>query len=163
MEQTTTIKVRQVVDWSAAVWAGLISGLLFLLIASILSAIFYDSLLLPVRMIAAMALGGESILNAPSLITILIGLLIHIPISLVFAGVVAFVIHRWGMGVGIIGGGLLGLALYFINFYSLTALFPWFSGLRGGVMIFSHVVFGAAAGGFYELLEIEEFVPVEPN
>ncbi|MDJ0755333.1 MAG: hypothetical protein QNJ45_17550 [Ardenticatenaceae bacterium] len=163
MEQTTTIKVRQVVDWSAAVWAGLISGLLFLLIASILSEIFYDNFLLPVRMIAAVALGGDSILNAPSLITILVGLIIHIPVSLVFAGIIAFVIHRWGMGVGIVGGGLLGLALYFINFYSLTAIFPWFSGLRGGVMIFSHFVFGAAAGGFYELLEIEEFVPVDQN
>jgi hypothetical protein len=160
MEQSSRVKMRQVVDWSAALWAGLISGLLYLITAILLSGIILNNPLLPVQMIAAILLGSDVVLQNSTVVTILIALLIHIPMSLFFAAVVAFVIHRWGLLVGVFGGAALGLALYGINFFALSGLFPWFVGLRGGIMIFSHLVFGAAAGGFYELLEVEEFEAV---
>jgi len=62
--------------------------------------------------------------------------------------------------VGIVGGGLFGLALYGINFYTLAAWFPQFLLIKSTHMALSHVAFGALAGGIYELLEIEEFVAV---
>ena len=67
-------------------------------------------------------------------------------------------IYRWGLIIGFFGGGLLGLALYVINFYSLSYFFPWFYAYRSWVMVVSHIVFGALAGGLYELLEVEEYV-----
>ncbi len=33
--------------------------------------------------------------------------------------------------------------------------------MKSWIMVISHVVFGALAGGIYEALEVEEFVPVE--
>ena len=70
-------------------------------------------------------------------------------------------LHRWGIIVGIIGGAIFGLALYLINFYTLTYFFPWFFPLRSWMMMLSHVIYGATAGGVYEALEVEEFVPLE--
>lgn len=155
----TTVQMRQIVDWSAAVWAGLFSGLLFLMTEAVLRILFGQGSGLLVRMIAAIPLGSQVVLERPTPLTYLAALVIHIPLSILFACLVATVIHRWGLLVGVIGGGLLGLALYGINFYAAPAIFPWFAALRSEVMLISHVIFGALAGGIYELLEVEEFVP----
>ena len=163
MGQTMTVKMRQVVDWGAAIWAGLISGVLFLIIAAVLGSLFLGSASLILRLMAAIVLGSSAVLDPPTVVTYLVGLLVHLPLAIGFTAIVAFVIHRWGLLVGIVGGAVLGLALYLINFYALSALFPWFSGFRNWVMLVSHVAFGALAGGIYELLEVEEFVPVEQD
>src|SRR6185369_1281603 len=87
-----------------------------------------------------------------------VALLIHLPLSIAFACVIAFVLHRWGLLVGIVGGALLGLALYWINFGTVFNLVPWFAPMKGWETMLAHVVFGAVAGGTYELLEVERFV-----
>ncbi len=158
--ENSRIAVRQVVDWSAAAWAGLISGLIYLVMTTTLSSLFEIEGNLILRMTAAILLGGDRILEDPTIATLAISLLIHFSLSLIYAGVIAFVIHRWGFLVGLLGGGLLGVALYGINFYAFTAQFPWFSALRGWPMAAAHFIFGAAAGAIYEILEVEEFVPV---
>jgi hypothetical protein len=33
--------------------------------------------------------------------------------------------------------------------------------MRNWIIVLNHVLFGAAAGGIYEALEVEEFVPVD--
>ena len=58
-------------------------------------------------------------------------------------------------------GAVFGLALYYINVYTLTLLFPWFFMMQAGIFAVTHVIFGAVAGATYELLEVEEFVPVD--
>ena len=73
--------------------------------------------------------------------------------SIICALVIAIVIHRWGLGVGIVGGAILGLAIYGINMYSLTYFFDWFFAIKSNVFLFSHVLFGATAGGVYELFD----------
>ncbi len=80
-----------------------------------------------------------------------------------FACLVAFCLHRGGIVVGTLGGAIFGLALYCINFYTLTVpeLYPWFFAMRSWVFVVTHVVFGALVGLIYEALEVEEFMPVE--
>jgi hypothetical protein len=53
------------------------------------------------------------------------------------------------------------LAIYAINFFAISYFVPWFFPLRSWILLLSHVLFGALAGGIYELLEEEEFVPVK--
>lgn len=145
-------------DFSAAFWAGLIAGTVFLVTMLVLSANLLGSSDIVYRMIAAM-LQGEAVL-APSVPVDggLIGgaLLVHYALSLAFGLIVAIVIHRWGLIVGLFGGAALGLALYTINFFSVSYFFPWFFPLRNWIWLLGHVLFGATAGVTYELLEIDE-------
>lgn len=156
-------KLRQVVDWRAAIWAGVASGFAFLLVNMLLTQIYLGSPWIIVRL-AASVIMGQSVLPPPTTFEtgiFLSALLVHCPLSLAFACVIAFVLHRWGMLVGILGGAAFGLALYCINFYTFSFFFPWFFPMRSWIMIVSHAAFGALAGGIYEALEVEKFEPVE--
>lgn|SRR5574340_58781 len=44
----------------------------------------------------------------------------------------------------VLGGTLLGAALYVINMYGFTAVFPWFAAARDWITLSAHVVFGVA-------------------
>jgi len=96
---------------------------------------------------------GPDVLIDPSTTTLIIGGVVHYLLALVFTFIIAIVIHRWGFLIGLIGGGLLGLAFYAINFYTMTLFFDWMFAIHNPVLVTSHVVFGAVAGGIYELLD----------
>lgn len=158
------IRLRQVVDWSAAVWAGLIAGTIFLLLnIFLLPALVGGNMWVILRLFASLAM-GDGVLAPPAtfdMTILLVALVTHFALSLSFALLLAFLIHRWGLLAGILLGALFGLALYSINFFTLTLFFPWFYAFHSLPMMASHVVFGALAGGIYEGLEVEEFVAVE--
>jgi hypothetical protein len=157
------VRMRQVVDWRAAVWAGIISGIIFLMVNMILTAVYVGSPWVVVRLIASVVMGTR-VLPPPATFDatiFIVSLAIHLPLSVGFACLIAIVLHRWGLIVGILGGAVFGLALYFINFYTFSFFFPWFFPMRSWIIAVSHILFGALAGGIYEALEVEEFVPVE--
>ena len=159
----TAARFRQVVDWSAAFWAGIVSGLLFLIANIVLSAIQLGSPWIIFRILASVVMGSR-VLPPPAtfdLVSFLVGLVVHLILSVIFAGILAVIIHRWGLLVGVAGGAVFGLALYAINFYTFSYFFPWFFAFKSWMMLVSHLLFGAAAGGVYEALEVEEFVPIE--
>lgn len=160
--QVETKRMRQLVDWSAAVWAGVIGGTIFAMLNWFAAPLILGgSTWVFVRLFASVLL-GESILAPPatySFTAVLAAFITHYALSILFSLLIAYIIHRGGLIGGIIGGALLGLAIYAVNFYSLTYFFPWFFVMNSWVMVASHVVFGAVAGGVYEALEVEEFVP----
>ena len=157
-------ELRQLVDWRAAIIAGIIAGLLFLLVNMWLTSKHLGNAWVPLQLPAAMLLGPEVLPPATGMETqvFAVGLPVHMLLSIMFACVVAFCLHRWGILVGVLGGALFGLALYLINFYGLADWFPWFASMRGWIMAVSHALFGAAAGGVYEALERERFVRITP-
>ncbi len=163
--QNINSKLRLIMDWRAAVIAGLLAGVLTLLLWMILLMVTTGgSIWTPFHHIAAILL-GEGVLTPSQDIdfrVVLTGTLIHLTLSVVYAIVLAFIIHRWGLVVGIIGGALFGLAIYIINYYSFTYLFPWFYPLRSWIALVGHIFFGAAAGGIYEALERDIYV-MEPD
>lgn len=158
------IRLRQVVDWSAAVWAGLVAGTIFLILnIFLLPMLVGGNAWVVLRLFASLAM-GENVLAPPAtfdLTITLVALATHFALSLSFSLVLAFLIHRWGLIAGVLLGGLFGLGLYSINFFTLTLFYPWFFAFHSTPMIVNHVIFGALAGGIYEGLEVEEFVPVE--
>ena len=153
--------MRQIMDWRAAVIAGLLAGLLALLLRIVLWVVVTGgSFWAPFYQSAAILLGPESLapVDAPQMGVVAVGVLVHMALSLVYSLLLAFIIHRWGLVVGIIGGALFGLAIYIINYYTFTYLFPWFFPLRSWLVLATHVFFGATAGGIYEALERDIYV-----
>lgn len=156
-----TKPVRQLVDRSAAFWAGIVSGLLFLLMYLFLMplAVGGDASIL-LQYLASIVLGPETVLTAATPVVVATALVVHFVLAMIWAVIITIVIHRWGMIIGILLGGLLGLAIYGINFFSFIFLFPWFWPLNTVLLALIHVAFGAVAGGVYEYLEVEYFEPV---
>lgn len=161
---STSVQMRQVVDWSAALWAGLISGTVFFLLHLLLFPLVEGgSPWIPMRYLASIVL-GEGILPPPAtfdITALLIGALVTLVLAILYTVVLAIIVYRWGLLLGIVIGAAFGLAVYAINYYTLTLFFPWFFAMHSVIVAVIHVIFGAVAGGVYELLEVEEFVVTE--
>jgi hypothetical protein len=161
-----SVRTRQIVDWGAAIRAGFIAGFFFLLANLVFMALSFGANgWVLIRQLASILL-GEGILAPPAAfdaVATIVALLVHFALSVGYALLIAYVIHRGGMITGIVGGALLGVAFYAINVYTLTVFYPWLFALRNGVFLASHVLFGALAGGIYEALEEEIFVAETDN
>lgn len=137
------------VNWAAAGWAGIIGGASFMLLEVFLNA--GGGHATPVRQIAAIALGA-SVIPPPTPFTALVfvaAMAIHLPLSLIYARVLALLINGLAPARAMEGGAVFGAALYGVNYYAFTALFPWFALTRGSIALACHVVFGVIAGGVY--------------
>jgi hypothetical protein len=140
-------------DWRAAVWAGIIAGLVFMMLEMAMVMIFMNqSPWGPPRMIAAMLLGKE-VLPPPADFDagiMMTAMLIHFPLSIILGLVAGWIVHRLGSMSAVIVGGLFGLVIYFINFYLVApAFFPWFTQAQNWVSLTAHLVYGLVLGGVY--------------
>lgn len=135
----------------AVVLAGLIAGVVFMMLEMILVPVFMNgSPWGPPHLIAAIIL-GKGVLPMPGQpITFDFGvfmaaMILHFMLSIVFAVIIGWICKRLSMGTSLLLGAVFGLVLYFVNFYGLTAIFPWFAMARNWVTIFSHLMFGVVA------------------
>jgi len=91
-------------DWKAALWAGLIAGVVFMMMEMILVAVAGGgSPWGPPRMIAAMVM-GEQVLPPPATFdtgVITVAMMVHFVLSIVLAFIFAWVASRWRMSLGI--------------------------------------------------------------
>jgi hypothetical protein len=146
--------IQKNVAWRAIPIAAACAGVVFLLANMAITTIGMQiSPALMLRYMASLVLGDVALTGENVLVIVVVGLLVHAVLSLVFTFVITLVIHRWGMVVGIVGGAVLGLCIYAINFYTMTLFFPWFFAMNGLAWAFSHMLFGAVAGGVYERLD----------
>ena len=145
--------IQRNVAWRAIPFAGLIAGTVFLLMNLILSPLLLqiDPTII-LRYFASLVM-GTSALVSDNASFLLVGVLTHYVLSIVFTFIISIVIHKWGLAVGIIGGAILGLSIYGINLYTGTLVFQWFYAIDSPLLVISHVVFGAVAGGVYETLD----------
>lgn len=163
MKAISEIKLRQVVDWKAALIAGFTGGLISFSANLILSAWLLDSPWLFSRIIASILM-GEQVLPPPVNFTwqiLATSLFIHLLLSVVFSGLIAIVVHQWGILVSFLGGAMMGLAFYTIVFYTFSILFPWFYTFRSWIFLVMYILYGAFTGSMYELLEVEIFIEIE--
>jgi hypothetical protein len=140
-------------DWSAAIWAGVIAGLVFVMAEMLLVwLVMGQSPWGPPRMIAAMVL-GEGVLQPPadfSTSAVMTAMMIHLPLSAVYGAVIAGLIGRRSMGAALLIGMIAGLVIYGVNFYLVApAVFPWFIEARNWIGALTHAMFGLVAGGAY--------------
>ncbi len=145
-------------QWKAAIWAGLIAGAVFMMVEMILVAtIGGQSPWGPPRMIAAIVL-GESVLPPPATFDLGImaaAMMVHFPLSIVFAAILGWTISHWQLNLpaSMIVGTVFGVAVYLVDFYVLTAIFPWFAMARNEITLISHAVYGLVLGWSYYAIE----------
>lgn len=150
------VRMRKVVDWRAVNWAALVAGTVFLLAnLFVVPALMEGRFWISVRLVASIVLGSD-VLAPPATAdagALVAAIVVHYVLALVMAAVIAYVVHRGGLIGGILVGALLGLSFYCINYYTLSYFFPQFFAMKHWSVVASHLLFGALAGGVYELLE----------
>jgi hypothetical protein len=158
-------KMRQLVDWSAAFWAGLISGAVSFILCLIFAGVLVKSPWFYTRLVSSLIFGSR-ILITPSVFDLgylLTGLVIHLIVALLIAMLIAIIVHKYGILISVAGGAVIGLAVYAIGFYSFSRFFPWLVPFRSVLFLAEFVCYGALAGGLYEAMEVEVFVPEGSN
>lgn len=146
------------IDWRAAIYAGIAAGVIATLAQLLLWWSFRDALpdmLYRDARLAAAILMGRGVLPPPAdfdWTVMAAATLIHFALSAVYGAVLGLFIARRDPPVALLVGAVYGLALFAINMYGFTFLFPWFSAARDGITLLAHAVFGMADAGAYKLL-----------
>jgi hypothetical protein len=146
-------------DWRAGIWAGVIAGVVFMMLEMAMVWIFMgESPWAPPHMIAAMAL-GPGVLPGPdnppgfAMGIMATAMVIHFALSVVYGLAGAWLVHRFDWTGALLIGAAFGLAIYLVNFYMIAPLaFPWFTMAQNWVSAFAHIAFGVALGGAYVAL-----------
>jgi len=145
--------IQEHLAWRAVPIAGLAGGTIHLLIfvglAPLLLGVSGEILL---GYFASFVLGADALVEQNTAV-LLTGVLVHYVLSIIFALVIAVVVHRWGLLVGILGGTIVGVSLYGINLYTMTLWFPWFYAVNSALLLSAHIAYGAVTGGVYEMLD----------
>lgn len=140
------------VSGKAVVWAGLVSGVVFLGFEMIMMPVLMGaSPWAPLRMIAAIT-QGASVLTPIDTFDIGAALaagVVHFALSLAYALLFAFIGKGHSIATDASVGAVFGLALYLVNFHLLVAFFPWFAELRGWASMAGHLVYGGVLGATY--------------
>lgn len=138
----------------AGAMAGLIAGAVFMMMEMGLVALSGGSPWAPPRMIAAIVM-GEGVLPPPAtfdLTILMAAMAVHVMLSIVIGTGFAFIAKRLGLVMAVAVGAGVGLALYVVNFYGFTVIFPWFAMARNTISIISHIAFGMVLGLSYRAL-----------
>ena len=144
------------INWSAAIWASIIGGLVFAVLEVLMVPLFQGkSPWAPLHMIGAIALGPSAMTSPDTFDLPVIGtaVAVHMALAILYGIILAFVIARVDTGTAIAIGAIYGLALYLINFYVFTKWFPWFADARDWISIFTHIVQGALWAYLYMVLD----------
>lgn len=144
-------------NWPAAVGAGIVAGIAFLILEMGLVAATGGAVWGPPRMMAAIVM-GEGVLPPPATYSpgiMAVAMVVHFVLSIIYAAVLAAILQWWprplwpALGVG----AMFGLIIFLVNFYGFTELaFPWFAMARNWITIVSHLVFGVVLAGSYKLI-----------
>ncbi|MDC0886208.1 hypothetical protein OAS19_00240 [Altererythrobacter sp.] len=145
--------MKTAVGLKPAIISGVLAGIVFLMAEMVMLAMAGQSPFGPPRMMAAMVM-GEGVLPPPAtfdLMIMMVAMAVHMILSIAFAFVFGVIYSRMGrsMAVALLFGAVFGLVMYFLNFYVMTAVFPWFEMARGMIGIVGHVMFGLVLGWAY--------------
>jgi hypothetical protein len=133
------------------VCSGFIAGALVLVLEMVVAPLFMNmTAWMPSRMTAALTMG--TLMLRPDtfdLNVVLPSAIMHFVLSLTYALIFSFIAKGRSMRADALLGAAFGLVLYVVNFHGFTALFPWFTAMRGVPMAIMQVVYGAVLGATY--------------
>lgn len=142
--------------WRAVLIAGIVASLVFQILEMILMPLFGGGgPWSAARMIAAMVM-GRGVLPPPASfdpVVVAVAVIVDVVLAVIYAGALSLLIRSWTLRASLVAGAVFGAALYVVNFYGFTALFPWFEMGRNGVTLFTHIVFSLTAVLVYKRLQ----------
>ncbi len=106
------------------------------------------------RLTAALVMGSR-VLPPPATFDAVVWLVaaaIHLALSIFYAALLGYLAARLGGMRALVAGAVFGIALYVINLYGFTALFPWFIQARGWIAAAAHIAFGVTGVAVYRYL-----------
>lgn len=155
MSQAHTLEGHAELDWKAAIGSGIIAGIVFMMVEMIMLPLFLGgSPWGPPRMMAAMVL-GSGVLPPPAtfdLGILMMAMMVHFPLSIIYAIGFGWILGGIKKLPLIAVGAAFGLAIYLVNFYIFTEVWPWFEMARNWVSIFAHIVFGVVLAWSYKAI-----------
>jgi hypothetical protein len=135
----------------AAATAGTLSTLAQIVLWIAFTDAFPDILARDARLAAALLL-GQRVLPPPATFdaTVMIAAtVVHGVLSLAYTGVIALLVQRRPPAVTAAVGAVFGGALYLVNMYGFTWVFPWFAAARDWITAAAHLAFGISGAVVY--------------
>jgi hypothetical protein len=146
----------------AAVYAGIAAGILSTVAQLALWAMFTDALpeiLFRDARLAAAIVMGRGVLPPPAsfdAVVMLVATLVHFALSITYALILAPLLTSLGPRAALLAGAAFGVALFAMNMYGFTVVFPWFAATRDAITVAAHVVFGVSAAGVYKAVSARQ-------
>ena len=146
------------INWRAAIYAGIAAGIIATAVQIILWWACWDVLpgiLYRDARLAAAIVMGSGVLPPPATFdwaVMSVATLIHFALSITYSIILARFVTRCGMLFALFVGVLYGLALFGVNMYGFTMLFPWFAEARDWITLVAHAVFGGSCAGVCKAL-----------
>lgn len=128
--------------------AGLAAGTIATLVQLVLWWLFdiplRETIFRDIRLTAALIMGSDILPPMPGMSwsIFLVSMLIHTCLSVLYALLPAWLIGRWPSRFTVLTGALYGLAIFVVNLYGFTILFPWFAVARDWITLLAHLAFG---------------------
>ncbi len=143
----------------SVLYSGIIAAVVFIILELILNPLILGTPAFgPPRMMAAIVM-GKGVLPPPATFDLgimMAGMLLHIVLSIIFALILSLIIRNLSMEMALLVGAIFGLALYLVNFYGFTEVFPWFAKARNWVQIVIHILFGLIAAWSFKGFQARE-------
>lgn len=147
------------VNWVAAGIAGVVAGA----VATAVQLLLWWSAQLPVfnmllrdsRFAAAIIL-GQNVLPPPLTFdwkVMLVASALHFVLSIVYGFSLAPFVARASRLRDVLAGSVFGLAVFALNMYGFTALFPWFVASRDWITAVAHIAFGFSCALAFRALQ----------
>ncbi|KON81533.1 sodium:proline symporter [Azoarcus sp. PA01] len=138
--------------------AGIVAGIVATAAQLALWWIFSDTLpaiLFRDARLAAAIVMGPGVLPPPAtfdVVVMLVATAVHFALSIAYGVVLAPLVAALDAPRALAAGGVFGLALFVLNMYGFTLVFPWFDAARDWITAAAHVVFGVTAAAACRLL-----------
>lgn len=135
--------------WGAAVGAGLLAGLVYLLLQTFLNVYVYGESPWTFFHMAQAIAQGPGVVEPRQMFDaggIGIALALHFALAAAYGIVAGHILDEAPARLAPPLGIGFGIVVYLVNFHGFTGAFPWFAELRGIVTLVSHAAFGLVLG-----------------
>ncbi len=137
--------VKEGLDWEAAGWAGIVAGGVFVALQALLGGGGSAA----ARELASVALGRAAVSAPLSAIVVLAAIAVHLPLSLIYARLLAAFIDGMAYSRSVPAGVAFGGVLYLLNYHAIASFFPWLAVTPGPAAVAAHLAFGGVAAAVY--------------